>query len=183
MLVSWDFQTCHLIGRGHVRKCLFTRMEFNHRLEFLRILTWILLSNSSPRGVCIFLRIYCVLMFYVTMNLIFVSPGPILSAINETLDYFNSSKAAVSPMHEQWSYESLVQSHLYKPYISQGMVILFDFTGSYLEQNLSPTSLITPWTKWLPFRIQYFQMHFREWKVLYFDWNFTEFCSRWYNWQ
>ena len=34
-----------------------------------------------------------------------------------------------------------------------------------------------PWTKWLPFHRQYFQMHFREWNVLYFDWNFTEVCS------
>ena len=25
-----------------------------------------------------------------------------------------------------------------------------------------------PWTKWPPFCIWYFQMHFREWKVLYF---------------
>ena len=26
-----------------------------------------------------------------------------------------------------------------------------------------------PWTKWLPFLRQHFQMHFLEWKVLYFD--------------
>ena len=26
-----------------------------------------------------------------------------------------------------------------------------------------------PWTKWPPFRRRYFQMHFREWKVLCFD--------------
>ena len=25
-----------------------------------------------------------------------------------------------------------------------------------------------PWTKWSPFRRRYFQVHFREWKVLYF---------------
>ena len=29
--------------------------------------------------------------------------------------------------------------------------------------------LICPWTKWPPFHRQYFQMHFQEWKVLYFD--------------
>ena len=29
--------------------------------------------------------------------------------------------------------------------------------------------LISPWTKWLRFRKRYFQLHFREWKVLYFD--------------
>ena len=35
----------------------------------------------------------------------------------------------------------------------------------------------SPWTRWPPFRRRYFQMHFREWKVLYFDLNFTEVCS------
>ena len=34
-----------------------------------------------------------------------------------------------------------------------------------------------PWTKWPPFRRRYFHMHFREWKVLHFDSNFTEVCS------
>ena len=34
-----------------------------------------------------------------------------------------------------------------------------------------------PWTKWLPFPKQHFQMHFHEWKVFYFDSNFTEVCS------
>ena len=29
--------------------------------------------------------------------------------------------------------------------------------------------LIPPWTKWRPFRKQFLQMYFREWKVLYFD--------------
>ena len=26
-------------------------------------------------------------------------------------------------------------------------------------------------------------MHFNEWKILYFDWNFTEVCLLWSNWQ
>ena len=30
------------------------------------------------------------------------------------------------------------------------------------------TWLIFPWAKWPPFRRRYFQMHFREWKFLYF---------------
>ena len=34
-----------------------------------------------------------------------------------------------------------------------------------------------PWTKWLPFLRRSFQMHFHEWKVLYFDQNFNEVCS------
>ena len=40
-----------------------------------------------------------------------------------------------------------------------------------------------PPTKWPPFRRRYFQMHFREWQVLYFDWNFTEVRSLWSSWQ
>ena len=39
------------------------------------------------------------------------------------------------------------------------------------------THLTSPWTKWLPFRRWYFQVHFCEWKILYFDDNFTEVCS------
>ena len=34
-----------------------------------------------------------------------------------------------------------------------------------------------PWTKWPPFPRRHFQIHFHEWKVLYFDSNFTEVCS------
>ena len=39
------------------------------------------------------------------------------------------------------------------------------------------TQLISHWTKWPPFRRRHFQMHFCEWKVLCFDWSFTEVCS------
>ena len=38
-------------------------------------------------------------------------------------------------------------------------------------------------TKWLPFRRRYFQMHYREWKFLYFDYNFTEVSFKGSNWQ
>ena len=31
--------------------------------------------------------------------------------------------------------------------------------------------------KWLPFRRWHFQVHFLEWKVLNFRWNFSEICS------
>ena len=34
--------------------------------------------------------------------------------------------------------------------------------------------LISLWTKWPQFHRRYFQLHFREWKVLYFDLNFTD---------
>ena len=35
--------------------------------------------------------------------------------------------------------------------------------------------MATPWNwdKWLPFNRRHFQMHFLEWQLLYFDWNFT----------
>ena len=46
-----------------------------------------------------------------------------------------------------------------------------------------PPKFISPWTKWPPFRRRYFQMHFPDWKVLYFGWNFTEVFSWRYNWQ
>ena len=35
----------------------------------------------------------------------------------------------------------------------------------------------------VPFCRQYFQMHFHEWKFLYFDYNFTEICCYRPNWQ
>ena len=37
--------------------------------------------------------------------------------------------------------------------------------------------LISPWTKWSPFRRPNFQIHSNEWKVMYLDSNFTAFCS------
>ena len=37
--------------------------------------------------------------------------------------------------------------------------------------------VISPWTKWPSFHRRYFQMPFHLWKILYFDWNFTELCS------
>ena len=43
--------------------------------------------------------------------------------------------------------------------------------------------LISSWTKWMPFRRQQFEMHFYEWKFLYFDSNFTEVFSFGSNWQ
>ena len=33
------------------------------------------------------------------------------------------------------------------------------------------------WKKWPQFRRRYFQMHFTEWKVLYFVWKLTKVCS------
>ena len=37
-------------------------------------------------------------------------------------------------------------------------------------------------TKCHPFRRQYFQMHFRDWRSLYFDLNITQICSWSFNW-
>ena len=36
-------------------------------------------------------------------------------------------------------------------------------------------------TKWPPFRRRNFQVHFLEWKLLNFEFNFTEICSLWSN--
>ena len=47
----------------------------------------------------------------------------------------------------------------------------------------SQSWIISPWTKWLPFLGRHFQMHFREWKILYFDLNFTKVCPEGCNWQ
>ena len=46
-----------------------------------------------------------------------------------------------------------------------------------LHRNWDPGHLMQllthcPWTKLLPFHRQQFQMHFCEWKYLYFDWKF-----------
>ena len=46
-------------------------------------------------------------------------------------------------------------------------------SSSFIFNQWRPTEAET---KWLPFRRQ-FQTHFHEWKVFYFDSNFTEFCS------
>ena len=43
--------------------------------------------------------------------------------------------------------------------------------------SIGITLFIFPWTKWPPFHIRHFQVHLYEWKVLYFDSNFTEVCS------
>ena len=45
------------------------------------------------------------------------------------------------------------------------------------------SQLISPWTKWSPFHGQYFQIHFCEWKVWYFNQNCTEVCSQGSHWQ
>ena len=42
--------------------------------------------------------------------------------------------------------------------------------------------LTHPPLNWPKFRRRYFHMHFREWKFLYFDPNFTEVCSQVSNW-
>ena len=54
------------------------------------------------------------------------------------------------------------------------------FFSGHLFFNVNSCPLRTKWT--LSCR-RYFQMHFREWKVLYFDTNFTEVCSLGFNWQ
>ena len=38
-------------------------------------------------------------------------------------------------------------------------------------------------TKWSPYRRWQLQVHFLEWKLLNFKWNFTKISSLWSNWQ
>ena len=48
---------------------------------------------------------------------------------------------------------------------------------------LTTTWLISPWTKWPPFRGRFFQMHFLQWTWIDFDENFTKVYSQWSNQQ
>ena len=45
----------------------------------------------------------------------------------------------------------------------------------WLTHPAPPPPPPPPRTKWPPFRRRYFPMRFREWKVLYFVWNFMKF--------
>ena len=56
-----------------------------------------------------------------------------------------------------------------------GLLLLYQ--GNCIHLDIQANQLISPWTNWLPLRRQYFQMHFHEWKVFYFDYNFTEVSS------
>ena len=62
-----------------------------------------------------------------------------------------------------------------KPLSEPMMVILWMHICITRPQwvNSVDLGIISPWTKWLPFRRRQIQMHFREWKVLNFDKNFT----------
>ena len=50
---------------------------------------------------------------------------------------------------------------------------LYAWWCQYMETR---NALLTE-TKWSTFSRSYFQIHFLEWKLLYFDWNFTVVCS------
>ena len=51
--------------------------------------------------------------------------------------------------------------------------IMRQYLPYYRHARLAHSS---PWSKWPPFRRRSFQMHFREWKDLYFYKNFVEVC-------
>ena len=61
-------------------------------------------------------------------------------------------------------------------YIEYSIAVLLDFSyglshslaDSHPNRTITPDilNLPPPWTRWPPFRRRYFQMHFREWKVL-----------------
>ena len=54
--------------------------------------------------------------------------------------------------------------------------IQFDkWLSSFVDDNRINSS--PPWTKWPPFRRRHRQMHFREWKLVYFESNVIVLCS------
>ena len=54
--------------------------------------------------------------------------------------------------------------------------IMTQFTDAGTHHQTPVFYLISPSIEWPPFPRRYFQMHFRESKVLYFGWNVTEVC-------
>ena len=60
---------------------------------------------------------------------------------------------------------------------------LFCGNQSNHMSDISTSLTDLPWTKWPLYPRQYFEMHLHGWKVLYFDSNFTEVCSKGSNWQ
>ena len=86
----------------------------------------------------------------------------------------------------RWLYSFVCTLHYLIIIIIQTYLNIYIYQTSkmFVRYLLSCVSKInaSPWTKWLPFRRRYFQMHFREWKVLFFYQNFTEVCSLGSNW-
>ena len=67
--------------------------------------------------------------------------------------------------------------------LSQLIVTHWSHVISDILVNFGPGNGLSSVNSWPPIRRRYFQMHFREWKVLYFNKDFTEVCSWWSNWQ
>ena len=63
----------------------------------------------------------------------------------------------------------------------QAMGLLMDSVTSLWHIAGNPLIICETRTKWRIFGRRYIQMHFLEWKSLYFDSNFTEVCSQWFN--
>ena len=62
--------------------------------------------------------------------------------------------------------------------------IFWNWKKRILKKIIAIGSLVSSsCIKWPSLRRRHFQMHFYEWKILYFDSNFTEICSCWSNWQ
>ena len=82
------------------------------------------------------------------------------------------TNAEVLSVWQMWTYLSQVRikEHLYLENVCQHIVrnrlVLTQFPGN---RYLAALKLISPWTKSPPFRRRSFRIHFREWKVLYFD--------------
>ena len=57
-----------------------------------------------------------------------------------------------------------------------------NLSGNYLKFKLG-SLLISPGQNGLPFRRRHFQMHFHQWRIMYFHSNFTDVCCLRSNWQ
>ena len=82
------------------------------------------------------------------------------------------------------SYSLELSSHLFRlrkcRHLSAGKV--------HQRKRMTPTitwviNSSPSWAKWPSFSRRYLQTHYHEWKVLYFDLNFTGVCSQVSNWQ
>ena len=74
-----------------------------------------------------------------------------------------------------WEHTILLQFLVCRP--QYHLMSLWHHGAVFMNEIKNGHQLISPWTKWPPFHRWYFQMHFREWQVLYFNSKFTEVCS------
>ena len=86
----------------------------------------------------------------------------------------------------QWSYRSLALSHRYDRCSCRLVAVTpakYQYVSNHLDRSNESCWHIEAKTKWPPFRSRQFHVHFPEWNLWNFKWNFPEICSLWSNWQ